>query len=354
MQIGYMLDTSFGGMRERAPTREAAASAISGLMAEAHEAEAAGFRVLAVPERHMRTDCVVPDSLSLLAALATQTEHIGLGTYASVVTLHNPMQFAETVAFLDLISRGRIFVTAARGFQGDYWRMMGIEPRHMTTRFLESIEILQLAWAGARFSFSGELMSFEDVVLTPGPWQRPGGPPIWGGGHSAAAIRRAAEFASAWAGGFFPIDRRKWDHHVGAYRRSATQLGKPSAVVLVRAGFVAASLRRAEAIVGDSITDELTYYQQHPGIEAAYALDRSEMTGLLPHLVLGSPDDCIAALRRYEADYGVDLVIMRFRMPSGPSLEETIAAIRLFGSDVLPFVQGKSDERPAFLPSGAF
>jgi alkanesulfonate monooxygenase SsuD/methylene tetrahydromethanopterin reductase-like flavin-dependent oxidoreductase (luciferase family) len=57
-------------------------------------------------------------------------------------------------------------------------------------------------------------------------------------------------------------------------------------------------------------------------------------------LVIGSPDDCIAALERYRDEYRVDYVVMRFRIPLGPSAEATKRCIRMFGETVLPHFHG--------------
>jgi len=352
MQIGYMLETSFGSYDRKTPSSAEAMSLLADLLSEAKEAEAAGFRAIVVPERHMRNDCVVSDSLALLAAIAQNTSTIALGTYASVLTLHNPMEFAERVAFIDLLSGGRMFVTVARGFQSDYWRMLGLSPQNLTSRFLESVEILKLAWSGKPFTYKGKNFNYDDVFLTPLPCQRPYGPPIWGGGHSEAAIKRAADYASAWAGGFFPIDKTKWDSVVTEYRRLAQAGDKPGFVALVRAGFVAPTRVAAEREFGSLIMDEIVYYQHHPAIQPAYAKNLADISDMALDLVLGDPDDCITALRRYEEVFGVDFVIMRFRTPRGPSIQRSIEAIRLFGSHVLPIVQTPYAPKHAALPTG--
>jgi hypothetical protein len=98
--------------------------------------------------------------------------------------------------------------------------------------------------------------------------------------------------------------------------------------------------------------DEITYYQHHPAIQPAYATNLADISDMSSDLVLGTPDDCITALRRYEEAFGVDFVIMRFRTPRGPSIQQAIEAIRLFGSHVLPFVQAPQVPNHPALPTG--
>jgi alkanesulfonate monooxygenase SsuD/methylene tetrahydromethanopterin reductase-like flavin-dependent oxidoreductase (luciferase family) len=352
MLIGYMIETSFGAHDRSVPSPADSASALNWILAEAEEVERAGFHSIVVPERHMRPNCFAPDNLSLLIALAARTQTISLGTYATVLTLHNPMQLAERIAMVDVLSGGRVFVTLARGFQADYWRMLGLEASELATRFREGVAVIQRAFAGEVFSFQGKSIRLENVFLTPLPFQRPLGPPIWAGGHSAGAINRAPDYAAAWAGGFFPINRAAWTKLVNNYREKAEKAGKVGFVALVRAGFVAATRRRAVEAFASHATSELDSYKASQSIQPAYSDDLRHVTNILPHLVIGSPDDCVRSLKAYETEFGVDYVVMRFRTPSGPTIREAIKAIRLFGSEVLPaFQTTRSRSHPA-LPQG--
>ena len=69
--------------------------------------------------------------------------------------------------------------------------VLDIPKRERGTRTDETIELLRLAWQGEPFSYAGRHFQFSDVIVTPPPAQQPG-PPIWIGGSSLAAARRAA------------------------------------------------------------------------------------------------------------------------------------------------------------------
>lgn len=352
MLVGYMLETSRGTYDRPVPTGAESIRVLDAIIDEAVQAERAGFHAVFVPERHMRTDCFAPDGLTLLSALAVATKTIGLGTCATVLSLHNPMQLAERLAMIDILSGGRLLVTLARGFRADYWRMMGITPSHLTDRFLEGVEVVRRAWAGERFSFDGQFFSYDDVFLSPLPLQRPSGPPIWGGGHSAPAIHRAPQYAAAWVGGFFPIDEVAWHGVTRDYRAQAEKLGKIGFVALVRAGFVSSGRNKAVKVFEPLIANELNYYKRHPAIQPAYTQGLDAMVSMSSDLIIGSPADCVAALQRYESDLGVDYIIMRFRTPTGPSTTDVVEAIQLFGAEVLPFVQSQPSPSHPALPRG--
>ena len=353
MLVGYLADTNIGSYDQPIPTVADTSRKIDLLIEEAIEAEKAGFDSVIVPERHMRTETYMPDPFTLLNVLARETKSIRLGTYASVLTVHNPMQFAERAALLDLLSHGRLFLTLARGYHSDYWRMMGVPEEGMTRRFVEGVEVVRRALAGERFSFHGETMSFDDVFLTPLPFQRGEGPPIWGGGHFPAAIERAGTYANAWSGHPFPYDPAFWKDVTSAYLRSAEEHGRPSMVAMMRDGFVADSRQKAYDIFGDHVVRENIFYMRAGGHDPGGRTE-SEVTveNLREHLVLGNPDDCVEALQRFEQEYGCEYVVLRMRMPEGPSLEQSIEAIRLFGSEVLPRVQTGRDRfvHPALPP----
>ena len=335
MQFGYLLDTNIGLHDAAVPRPSDAAAAIERLIVEARAAEAAGFDSIVVPERHMRGECVMPDPLTLLTVLARETSKVRLGTAATVLTLHNPMEFAERVALIDLLSGGRVFVTLARGFNADYWRMMGIPTDQMTRRFIESLEVVKMAWTNRRFSYDGQMMRLDDVFISPPPLQNPR-PAIWGGGHSLPAIRRAGELTDGWLGGFFPLDRTKWLEAVTEYRRHATKAGNPSTVALTRAGFVASDGKRAHEMIEPHVLSELAYYRGRAKLEPHYALDNPTDRDVRQNLVVGSPSECAEALHMYEAELAVDCVVLRFRTPTGPTIDEAIESIQLFGEEVLP------------------
>ena len=85
MKIGYLLDTHGGPYNMPTPSGAQVTAFIDHLWREAETAEQAGFDSLVVPERHVRTECLFPSPLLLLAGLATRTTRIRLGTYILIL-----------------------------------------------------------------------------------------------------------------------------------------------------------------------------------------------------------------------------------------------------------------------------
>lgn len=341
--IGYMPDTNFGQYGRPEPDAATIKGCVDQLVAESLLAEKAGFEGVFIPERHMRTETMFPNPLILLAALATQTKQIRLGTYALVPTYGwEPMHLAESSALIDQLSGGRLTLVLAQGVLADSWRMFGVDGTKRLSRFLESVEVLKKAWTSHEpFSFNGKHFKYDQVHLTPKPFQQDPHPTIWGGGQVAAAIQRAGTFASGWCGDPFPLNMDTWNRQTDGFREEAIKHGVENPkVILMRDGHVASSREEAEKTYGEAFVAEMLFYydlgilaHHDPNIQT-----RSDVTlkKLRQSLVIGSPQDCIEALEMYRDKYRVDYVVMRFRMPLGPSWQATLDCIRMFGETVLP------------------
>ena len=342
--IDYLLDTHFGQYDQPIPSARLAQERLAVLLDEAKRCDRVGFDGVLVPDRHGRTETVAPAPLSLLAVLARETEKVELGTFSLVLTLYPPMLVAEEAVFADLLSGGRLKLSVSMGYHPAYFRQMGVEGKHRVSRFEEAVDILKLAFAGERFSYSGKRFQLDDVVLTPPP-VRESGIPLWFGGESPEMITRTALHADAWATGQSPLDRDVWLRRVDSYRSQAAAAGRPSRVVMMRDGFVASSFDEAARIAGDALVGEQIFMlRQNKHRNKVFPKpfeSESDFTieNLRDHFVMGSPDDCIESATRYFDDYDVDELVLRFRFPLGPSPAAVADCIDQFGAEVLPHIR---------------
>ena len=220
MRLHYLLDTHAGPYDRPIPTREEVSAFIDQLYREIELAEAGGFDAIVVPERHGRTECFFPSSLVLLSVIAARTSRIRLGSYILVLPLHHPIHVAEQVAMIDQVSRGRVIFGVAAGYHSGYSRMFGIPHHERGARFEEQVEIIKLAWTEERFSYHGRYYHFDEVRLTPKPYQQPM-PEWWVGGMFPKTIARAGRIGDAWCSDPFPLDRQVWLEQVRLYREAA-------------------------------------------------------------------------------------------------------------------------------------
>jgi probable F420-dependent oxidoreductase len=127
-----------------------------------------------------------PNSLLLLAAMASVTERLRLVAGAIIAPLRHPLLLARELGTLDLLSQGRLVVQPTVSWSKDEYAALGV-PFHRRGKILdEQLEVLRLAWRGGPLSYAGEHFAFEDVSLEPRAF-RPDGPRLWFGGQGMSA-----------------------------------------------------------------------------------------------------------------------------------------------------------------------
>lgn len=169
----------------------------------ARAAEAAGFDALAFTEHPMPSDRWLNagghDALDPFIALtwaAAVTERLRLLTNITVVAYRNPFLLAKTVATLDALSGGRMILGAAAGYLKSEFRALGVDFDERNELFDEALEVLAMTWSGEPVTYEGRHFSAAGNQLVPVPVQQP--PPLWIGGNSTVARRRAVHHGQGW------------------------------------------------------------------------------------------------------------------------------------------------------------
>jgi alkanesulfonate monooxygenase SsuD/methylene tetrahydromethanopterin reductase-like flavin-dependent oxidoreductase (luciferase family) len=141
-------------------------------------AERWGLDTIWLAELHFNPDrSVLAAPLTIATAIAARTERLQVGTAVQVLPLADPLRLAEEAATVDQISRGRlIFGVGRSGFAGAY-RAYGIPYGESRERFAEALEVITRAWTEPTFSYQGTYHRYDNVTVTPKPYQQPH-PPI--------------------------------------------------------------------------------------------------------------------------------------------------------------------------------
>ena len=162
-----------------------------GVLAEhARAVEGAGADVIWVGERPTEPDAWIAAAFPVCAALAVATERVRIGTAVVPLLLHHPLRVAEDAATLDALSGGRFELGVGLGGDRDALSGFGIDGGRLAGRLDESLELVRAAWRGP-LDFDGRHFQVTGIEVSPRPVQ-PEGPPVWVGGASPAAQRRAA------------------------------------------------------------------------------------------------------------------------------------------------------------------
>jgi probable F420-dependent oxidoreductase len=137
------------------------------------------------------------DALTTLAVVAGATERVRLGTSVLVVGMRHPLALAKAVATLDVLSNGRVVLAIGAGWLKEEMEALGADFATRGARMCETVSALRRLWTVGRAAAEGTQVQFHEMVCEPKPAQ-PGGPPIWVGGTSVSALRRAAEYGDGW------------------------------------------------------------------------------------------------------------------------------------------------------------
>jgi probable F420-dependent oxidoreductase len=138
------------------------------------------------------------EPLTAIGYVAGRTSRVRLGTSVLVLPYRNPVVTAKMLATLDVLSNGRITLGAGVGWMEEEFRAIGLDTYPRRGAYSdECIRIFRELWTKDNPSFQGEFHQFSKLRCEPRPVQ-PGGIPIWVGGHTPQAIRRAARLGDGW------------------------------------------------------------------------------------------------------------------------------------------------------------
>ena len=238
------------------------------------------------------------EPLVTLSHLAAVTTRVRLLSHVLVLAARPPLQVAKALATLDRLSGGRLVIGVGAGHVAAEFAAVGVDFDERGAALDEAIDLVRAALTDEVVHHDGPRYPARDVVVAPRPVQQP--PPIWVGGSSPAALRRAAERGDGWIpqgtrrSTFGDQVRRLREH------RAATRGDAP-----IEIGAMVPPM-----YVGTPSWD------------------------LDPRTLTGSPDALAERLREY-ANLGATNVQIRLRSRSADELCDQIAR---FGAEVLPLV----------------
>ena len=233
-----------------------------------------------------------------------------LGTSVLVVPYRNPLTTAKMLATIDVLSKGRVILGAGVGWLREEFEALGapaFEERGRVTD--EYLRVMRAVWTKDPVTVEGRYVKFRDVHALPKPVQR-GGIPIWIGGHTDAAIKRAAMLGDAW-------------HPIGL---------RPPAMLLPDEYAVKVKQLRsyAEQAGRDAKAIALTF---RAPMEVRGA--REKAPGGDRPLFQGTAAEVIDDVRRYQA-LGVTHIVFD---PVRPDVKTALAALERFAHDVRPKIK---------------
>jgi probable F420-dependent oxidoreductase len=296
-----------------------------GIARMAVAAEGAGFDAVFVTEHPFPGDQWLAsgghhalDPFVALTVAATATRRVLLQTNLLILAYRNPFLAAKAIASLDVISGGRALIGVGAGYLEPEYEALGVDMSERNDLLDEALWAMRAAWAGGTVSAEGRHWRVGGNTMRPTPLQQPG-PPIWVGGNSGRAMRRAVEQADGWVPMLAP-------EGVSARVRS-----RAIPTVAVLAERIAEAHRHAEE-VGRTTPFDVAF--SPPGA----AMDPHSRDGV------GRLVDTTAEL----AAAGV--TFLNAGVP-GDSLDEFVENVTWFGNEVLPAINDVPVQRFAEPPA---
>jgi probable F420-dependent oxidoreductase len=282
------------------------------IIASAKKAEALGFDAVFVND-HIIVDhsprsapwTNTYDPLVALSFIAANTTRIGLGVSVLIMPYRNPVASAKSLATIDRMSGGRLVAGVGAGWNEAEFNALGVPFHERGARTTEYLRIWQACWAPGTVSFAGKFFAFADMHVSPKPLQQPH-PPIWIGGASDAAMRRAAIFAAVWQPTPMPVTDLV--ERQAALCRACDRIGR----------------------------------EQPPETRMSFRVEFSPITGNAPPagagrpIGHGTPAEVAADLQRYREEAG--LTAFQINLHGCHDLGQLIDSMDCFMRDVKPLV----------------
>jgi probable F420-dependent oxidoreductase len=137
-----------------------------------------------------------PEPWAVICAMAQVTTHLRFGTAVYLAPLRHPLHVAKSVATASVLSGGRVALGVGVGWVREEFDVLGQDFERRGARLEEMIEVMRKVWAGGIVEHHGRFYDLPPLAMEP----RPVAPvPVWIGGTSPAALRRAARY-DGWIG----------------------------------------------------------------------------------------------------------------------------------------------------------
>ena len=322
------------------------------------ESEAAGFDSLWANEHHFDAyGGLIPSPPILLSALAQRTKRVRLGTSVVVLPLHNPIEIAEQMAMIDLMSNGRVELGVGRGFVAYDYDRFGVALESGQARMHDALAVILKAWSGEPFSHSSPYHRYENLQLWPQPQQRPH-PPIW---QACSGTPASFEHAGKEGYGILTVAYRGVEPLMKLnrlYRDTATAAGHAPdrcristhyQVVLSENGreaksICAAALRRYTAATTHTLDRARADRDYRAASEhQKVAQDLMDIDRMVAEcrVIAGTPSEAVELLERAQDMMALTQVDCTFYF-GGIPFEQAQKSHRLFAEKVMPKLRGRN------------
>jgi len=300
-------------------------------------ARAVGFSTVWASQHFLSQPFTYFQPIPTLGRIAAEADGMTLGTGIILLPLFQPLDVAEQIATLDVITGGRMILGVGLGYRDDENAAFGIDPKSRVGRLTEGVEVIERLWMGEPVTYEGRHFQLRDVRISLRPAQRPR-PRIWLAANTDAGVKRAARLGDAWLmnphSTLASIERQ-----LALFHETRRALGKPRAIDIPLL---------KECVVAEDATSALA--EARPFLEAKYrAYQRWQQDKALPEgetfdlsfedlardrFIVGDPARAVDEIQRYRERLGLTELSFRVQWP-GMAQAAVLRTIKLLGEKVL-------------------
>jgi alkanesulfonate monooxygenase SsuD/methylene tetrahydromethanopterin reductase-like flavin-dependent oxidoreductase (luciferase family) len=334
-------------------------------------AEPLGFDGIWAPEHQGTPYGMTPNPIQTLTYFAGCTERVCFGTMVAVAPWWHPIRLAHQIAYLDIVSKGRYTtIGLGRGVAKSEFDAVGVPREESRQRFLETLDILKLAFTQDRFSYQGEIFKIPEMSLRPAPFSKDLWSRIYGSSSTPDSLEILARrgMVPLFVGNKPIADAGKEVQKVNTFRAAeGFKPCQPKNVLFMYCSPTAAEASRADPWIIQANVDVNLHYgfadaSNFKGVKGyeAYAAREATATAVLAsavtskegakdakpktpgyhpdNLLIGTPDEIVKRIQAAQEACSFSEITIVPQFGDMP-YEEAMRSTRLFAKEVLPAVQ---------------
>jgi alkanesulfonate monooxygenase SsuD/methylene tetrahydromethanopterin reductase-like flavin-dependent oxidoreductase (luciferase family) len=307
-------------------------------------AEQLGFDVMVAGQHFLGPELRYFQPIPWLTHMAAVAPSMRAATGIILLSMVNPVETAESMATLDVLTGGRAVFGVGLGYSDHEFAAFGVQPGTKVARFEESLRLVRRLWSGEPVDFAGRFFSVADARPAVQPL-RPGGPPVWIGGQAEGAVRRAARMGDAWYAPPFPT-HGELARLRGLWLRTREAAGLPTdgEFPLRRELLIAPSREAGLAAALQRYRARYEIYRRW-GLSGANTpaepSGESVRADVEDRFLLGPAEAVAEQLDRLASEVGMTHFIYKPHWPGLPHAE-AMRQLELFGTSVLPLLASKA------------
>ena len=335
MQFGLMLRAQF-------PHGDDMPARFQELLEQARLANALGYSSITKGMHYSAAPWQDFQQFPFLCRVMAEAPALRLNFGLVLLSLHKPLDIAEQIATVDVMSGGKVIFGVALGYRDVEFLAFGTTQKERVQRFEENLDAVKRLWTEDVVDMVGSHFTLQGASVGTKPVQKPH-PPIWIGANADPAIRRAARLGDCW----YVNPHSRLDtiaRQVEVYRRALDEYGKPFPAEFParREVFVARSRAEAIRLCAPFLGAKYQAYHQWGQSRAMPEGDNdlgADFDDLIrDRFLLGSPDEVAEQMLALHRSTGINHLIMSVQWPGMPQ-SLALDELRMLAEEVFPRVR---------------